>query len=63
MTIAAIVLIVDKMLGFVSEPSVGVKAAATWPITSEIDGKMPPARIAASVPPTSKNLSNPVIKV
>ena len=67
MTIAAMVLIVVRMSGFAAAtaptapPAGGVKAAATWPITREIDGKIAPARIAASVPLMSKNLSKPVI--
>ena len=34
-----------------------VKAAATFPITSEIDGRMAPAKTAARVPAISRSLS------
>jgi hypothetical protein len=61
-TIAAIVLIVPIMFSGV-EPPVSVKAAATWPMTSEIEGKIPPASTAAAVPPMSRNQSKVVRKL
>jgi len=47
-TITAMVLMVPIIFPVLEPPS--VKAEATWPMTSEIDGKIPPASTAARVP-------------
>jgi len=51
-TNTAIKLIVSLIL--VGLEPLFVKADATWPITKEIDGKIPPADTAASVPPINR---------
>ena len=58
LTIAAIIVIVcSNPLLSELDASLPLNAAATLPITSEIEGRMAPARTEASVPKNSRILS------
>ena len=56
LTIAAMTVIVCRILSFEVD-SLPLKAAATLPITKEIDGNIAPAATAAKVPIPNSNLS------
>lgn len=60
-TIEAMTVIVCRMFVFPSSGDVSslpLNAAATFPITSEIEGRIAPARTEARVPKPSRHLSS-----
>ena len=59
-TAAMMVIVCSRPLLSELEFSLPLKAAATLPITNEIEGSMAPARTAASVPKVSNILSSSV---